>query len=67
VRSFEIEPDEFTGEFVDVWLEDYYVRSLVDAGLAQQMEDFARFEYGVSTVVFTEALIAALVADGELA
>jgi hypothetical protein len=51
---------EFTDEFIDVWLDDYYVRSQDDPGLLEQMDDLTRFEYGLSVTDFTEQLVASL-------
>jgi hypothetical protein len=50
-------PHDFTSDFLEIWLEDYYVRSREDKGLARQMDEFCRRSFNATAREFTEALV----------
>lgn len=51
-------------EFVDLWLEDWFLRSPNEPGLVAQMDEFCGHEWGVDAHTFTLALVADLTARG---
>jgi hypothetical protein len=52
--------EEFTDEFLEDWLESYFVRSVGDRRLQQQMDEFARWTSGLDADAFTARLVLSL-------